>query len=129
MPLGDMLFPFGETVEVLKAGWVEDPFSGELVLDWSQPSVHPVPVPVAVYASMVAESNEPGAIMTPLLVLSTLTVFMPYETDVQEVDRVRILTGSFASLYEVKAVKKWRHPMTGWTPGTEVRILLGSVSG
>ncbi len=121
-----MEFPYGETVRLVRAGLVEDPFSGELVADWSNPTYYPLPVPCAVYASMVA---EPGVLETPLLVTSTLTVVMPYETDVRQTDRVQIMTGSFARIYEVEAVRKWKHPMTGWTPGAEVRVKNGYIPG
>ncbi len=116
---------------VLRADRVVDPFSGEPgdALDWDTVTETTVPELCAVYASVVTESHELGDIATPIMVVSTLTVMLPYGFDVRESDMLRVETGPYAQRYDVKAVKQWKNPFTGWAPGTEVRIQHGDVDG
>ncbi len=76
----------GETVVILRAGLVEDPYSGELSPDWSNPTEAPVltvapPEPRPSGESLQDSRNA---------VVSGWTVYVPTDTDATSRDRVRV---------------------------------------
>lgn len=76
----------GETVVILRAGLVEDPYSGELSPDWSNPTETPV---------LTVAPPEPRPSGEPLqearnAVVSGWTLYVPDDTDATSQDRVRV---------------------------------------
>lgn len=131
------LYLAGETVAVVRAGTVADPYSGEDGPDWDTPTVNTLPVLCPVYSSTIAQSAD---LDTPLLVEDTITAIVPYDTDVFESDRFRVYTGPYARrstdglgpyarTYEIRAVRPWKNPMVGWEPGTTLTLEWGGHRG
>lgn len=109
------MFPYGESVTVLRGTPVTDPYSGEETgTDWSTPTATVV-TDCGVAPRLTPES--PANDRT--LIIEGYTVFMPYGTDVLATDRV-VVRGD---TYDVDGdVGVWRNPFTGWEPGIEVNL-------
>src|SRR5690606_16290841 len=109
-----MLFPFGESVTVLRAGLKEDPFSGETSPDWENP-VETVFSRAGVAPGVSDESWQVGR--NP--VDTVYTVFLPFGSDVTAQDRMLVR----GELFEVNGdVADWRNPLTGTEFGTVVPL-------
>jgi hypothetical protein len=106
-------FAFGELVEVLTAGEVVDPYSGEPVVSWDTPTV------VAVEGCGVEPrpSTEPVADARNATV-SGFTLYLPADVAVTAGSRVRV-RGKVHEVLGEPAV--WRSPITGWSPGVVVQ--------
>lgn len=128
-PKQQPLYKYGETVEVLRAkpmSSADDPFSNgreietDPELDWTDPDVIERwdRVPLA-----MVENVELETAATPLATESTLTAYLPYETKVTFLDRVRVVTGPFAGTYHVEGRPAyWRNPYHGKAYGCAVRL-------
>lgn len=112
-------FPYGETVRVLRAGRMADPFSGLPTADpdWSTQTVHPVATPRPVYPTTVAE--RPGQTTTYIL-NETLTALLPYGTDIETDDRLEVLTGVYTGVYDISSVMHHKNAFVGWEAVCEV---------
>lgn len=104
-----------ETVEVLRALMVEDPFSGEEVSeDWSSPITFEVEGCI-IEPRTTAEPLEAGR----AAVVVGYTIHMPYDTDITAKDRVRL----FDEVWNVDGYPfKWKNPFTGHKAGIEVSL-------
>lgn len=114
------MFAYGDTVTILTAVAVLDPYSGEPTrLDWTAPTgVQVVGVGIAPRSS--TEPNQDAR----TAVIVGLTVYLPAGTVVSASDRVRIDTGYYAGrTFMVDGEPgAWRSPFTGWAPGLEVAL-------
>lgn len=107
------MYPFGETVVVRRATPVEDPYSGE-VTDYSWADATDTEIPGCIV--WPGETDEPNRVAREIVDV-IITVAMPPGTDVTAQDRV-VVRGE---VYEVDGAPfDYRHPMTGWRPGTVV---------
>lgn len=109
-----MDFPHGETVAVLTAGEVTDPYSGGTVESWADGDVAATPVDGCGVAG--------GGSLEPLqdarnAVVSDFDVIMPPGTVVTSANRV-IVRGLTCTV-EGRPFD-WRSPFTGWAPGVIV---------
>ena len=103
------MFPHGESVDVLTAGTVVDPYSGETVADWDNSVTVTIPnVAVAMGGSM-----EPVEVGRNRLEADYDLLFPPDVTVPREA-RV-IVRGDTCEI--VGKPFHWHHPMTGWEPG------------
>lgn len=109
-----MDFPHGETVTRLRGTPTLDPYSGESTgIDWTNPDTLPIP------GCGVGD----GGSLEPLRearnsVESDYDILAPYGSDVLAGDRV-IVRGLTCDV--IGRPFPWRHPMTGWEPGTVIR--------
>lgn len=102
------------TVTVQRAGTVEDPFSGEQITDWSNPTTWSVDDCI-VEPRTTSEPLEGGR--TP--VITGYILHMPHGTDIHYDDRVILLGQS----WDVDGMPfEWENPFTGWKAGVEVRL-------
>lgn len=109
-----MNFPHGETVTVLTAGTVSDPYSGEDVANWDTPTEVDVPgVAVEPRPSQEPTQDARNA------VTSGFTLYMPVTADVTAASRVTVRGDTYDVLGEPAA---WRSPFTGWEPGLVVQV-------
>lgn len=97
-------FPYGETVEVLRAGLTDDGY-GNQVRDWSSATTTPYE------GCAVAQGTKGGEVLADRnAIVSDLIVFMPPDTDVLATDRLRVRT----RVYEVVGEPfDWQSPFTG----------------
>ena len=109
------MFPHGETVTVLTAGYEEDPYSQDLVQSWEWT---PTEVDVAGCAVEPRPSSEPSQEARNATV-SGFTLYMPAGTVIGPQNRVRVRGGTYEVLGE-KA--EWVSPFTGWAPGVVVQV-------
>lgn len=107
------MFPRGETVEVLTAGEVVDPYSGEPVVSWDDPTT----VQVAGCGVEPRPSTEPVQDARNAVV-SGFTLYLPADVAVSAGSRVRV-RGLVHEVLGEPAV--WRSPITGWAPGVVVQ--------
>ena len=105
---------YGETVQVLTAGTIEDPYSGETQPDWTNPT------------SVVVEgvAVEPRPSSGPLqdarnAVVSGYSLYMPTGTAIGPQNRVTVRGKTYDVLGEPA---DWRSPFTGWRPGLVVQV-------
>lgn len=131
-----MGFPFGSTVYRLRAGLVEDPYSGEMVPgDWTDPGVLPVP------GSFVASTSTSRlGDATREQALEAKSLYCGGEFDIQKGDRVFVGTfepplpeGARAvpaetvfvgEIYDIDGIPPAAdtNPFTGWTPEREIPL-------
>jgi hypothetical protein len=113
------MFVHGETVTVLTAGEVVDPYSGDSVEDWDSPTE------VIVNRVAVAMGGSLGS-SEPLQdarnqVESDFDLLFPPSATVTAQDRV-VVRGLTCEV--VGRPFLWRNPFTGWTPGLVVQAKL-----
>lgn len=112
--LGSDVFAFGETVTVLTAGSVFDPYSGESTPSWDES-----PTGVEVPGVGVAQG---GSIESPEVaresVESDFDLIFPPDAVVAAANRV-VVRGLVCEVAGRPFL--WRNPFTGWTPGLVVR--------
>lgn len=109
-----MDFPYGETVAVLTAAEVEDPYSGDSQEDWSDPTS----------VSIGGVGVEPRPSGEPLQdarnqVTSGFTLYMPEGTTITARNRVTVRGGMYKVIGDPA---DWRSPLTGWRPGIVVQV-------
>lgn len=109
-----MDFPYGETVAVLTAGTVTDPYSGDDAEDWDAATSRDV-VGVA-----VADGGSTEPLQDARNALEAdYDLFFPPTDPIVRTDRV-VVRGDTCQV--VGKPFLWRHPGTGWTPGIVVRV-------
>lgn len=109
-----MDFPHGESVDVLTAGTVTDPYSDEPVADWSTPTE----VAVTGVAVEPRPSQEPVQDARNA-VTSGFTLYMPAGAEIGPQSRVRVRGEVYDVLGEPA---EWVNPFTGWAPGIVVQV-------
>lgn len=111
-----LVFPAGETVTVVTAGVVADPYSGESVESWADADVSSVEV-----AGVGVEPRPSGEPVQDArnAVTSGFTLYMPADVTVAARNRVAV-RGVVYSVLGEPAV--WRSPFTGWAPGVVVQV-------
>lgn len=107
------MFPHGELVEVLTAGQVVDPYSGEPVVSWDAPTTVQVPG----CGVEPRPSSEPTADARNSVV-SGFTLYLPPDVAVTAGSRVRVRGLVHEVLGEPAA---WRSPYSGWAAGVVVQ--------
>lgn len=115
---GATRFAFGETIALITAGTVTDPYSGEPSESWADEDVTSVDVPGVGVAN--------GGSTEPLLdarnsVESDYDLFFPPTATVTRLQRV-VVRGNMCDV--VGRPFLWRNPFTGWTPGLVVQAKL-----
>ena len=111
-------FEFGETVVVLRARRVEDPYSGESRLDWDDPLEFPMEH-CAVDARAVGEAAEPADNPIRDPIITGRRVFGPHGWDVTPEDRMRVR----GEVWDVHGEPfDPVSPFSGWAPGTQVDL-------
>jgi len=108
------MFPHGETVTVLTAGAVTDPYSGEESADWSTPTEVDVP-----QVGVEPRPSDEPAQDARNAVTSGFTLYLPASAPVTAASRVRVRGGVYDVIGEPAA---WLSPFTGWTPGIVVQV-------
>lgn len=114
-----MGFLFGSTVYRLRAGLVEDPYSGEMVPgDWDDPEVLPIPG-----AFVAATSTSRLGDATREQALESKSLYCGGEFDVQKGDRIRAGEDG-APVYDIDGIPPAAdtNPFTGWTPEREIPL-------
>lgn len=109
-----MDFAYGETVTILRATTVTDPYSSEPAdEDWSAPAEEDVE-----RCGVAASGSVEPLVNARNPVDSDFDVFMPTGTDVRSTDRlvIRGLTCEVAG-----RPFDWTNPFTGWQPGLVVQ--------
>lgn len=108
------MFAHGETVAVLTAGTVADPYSGDDVASWETSTSVNVPgVGVEPRPSQEPTQDARNA------VVSGFTLYFPPDTQVSAANKVRVR----GNVYDVIGdPADWRNPFTGWTPGIVVQV-------
>lgn len=105
----------------LKPGVVRNEMSGEDEPSWSVPPVETPYAGLIWWPEMSSESPTPDR---PLYVMTALVVSFPFGSPVAPGDRVRLLTGPYAGLWEVDGrPAHWASPYEDWTPGASVRLV------
>lgn len=109
-----MDFPYGETVQVLTAGTVTDPYSGQSSPSWA----------TSTSASVSGVAVEPRPSAEPVQdarnsVTSGFTLYMPAGTVITAANRVVVRGGTYDVLGEPAS---WVNPFTGWAPGLVVQV-------
>lgn len=109
------MFPHGEQVTILTAGFEEDPYSGDMEQSWEWTPTETVVEGVGVADGGSLEPLEAGR----NAVDSDFDLFFPADTVVTSDNRVvvRGLTCDVAGRPFL-----WRNPFTGWTPGLVVKV-------
>lgn len=109
-------FPFGETVYVLRAARVEDPYSGRVErLDWDSPERRAYDHCAVEFGVTDEPHDDPGRAQ----IILDARVFGPADMDVDATDRLEVR----GEVYEVIGVpQRPRNPWTGWEPGTTVKL-------
>lgn len=110
-----MDFPYGETVQVLTAGTVMDPYSGDPSPSWNA-------VPTSVDVAGVGVEPRPSG--EPLQdarnqVTSGFTLYFPPTATLTPQNRVIVRGATYDVLGEPSV---WVSPFTGWTPGVVVQV-------
>lgn len=110
-----MMFPHGESVTILTAGFDLDPYSDELVQSWEW-------VPTEVVVTGVAVEPRPST--EPLQearnsVTSGFTLYMPTGTEIDAQNRVIVRGNTYSVLGDAS---EWVSPFTGWAPGVVVQV-------
>lgn len=110
------LFPHGETVEVITAGQVVDPYSGEPTAEsWEPDDVTEVVVSgVGVEPRPSSEPVEDARNSTT----SGFTLYLP-EMPLTSKQRIRVRGVVYNVLGEPS---RWVNPFTGWAPGLVVQV-------
>lgn len=107
------MFPYGETVTVLTAGFDEDPYSGDLEQSWEWSPSEVEVANVGVASGGSTEPLEAGR----NAVDSDFDLFFPADAEVSSDNRV-VVRGLTCDV--VGRPFLWRNPFTGWTPGLVV---------
>jgi len=131
-----MNFPHGTTVYRLRAGLVDDPYTGDKVPgDWGNPEVLPI---AGAFVAQTSTSMLTGA--TREQALESKSLFCEGTVDVQKGDRV--FTGTFTpplpddatsipegtvadgDTYDIDGIPPSAdtNPFTGWTPPREIPL-------
>lgn len=109
-------FPFGETVALLTAGTVTDPYSGEDAESWADEDVTSVDV-----AGVGVEPRPSGEPLQDARnqVTSGFTLYFPPTVTPTPQQRVVVRGEVYKILGETA---EWVNPFTGWTPGNVVQV-------
>lgn len=108
------MFAHGESVTVLTAGTVTDPYSGDASLSWDNPTE----LNVSGVGVEPRPSDEPVQ-NARHAVVSGFTLYFPTGTVIGPQNRVVVRGGTYDVLGEAA---DWRNPFTGWTPGLVVQV-------
>jgi len=109
------MFPHGVTVTRLRAQLVYDGYQGGSGRrDWANPDRLSIPG-CGLAPTLIDEDRQYGAETVP----EGWTLYAPTGADIAAVDRVETPHGVFAVEGEPSP---WEHPMTGWKPGTVVKL-------
>lgn len=111
-----MRLPRGETWTRLRRKFVLDPYSGEMVRgSWADPDR--LEIEACAFAPALAR-EFPQVDREQLADIGTL--YMPYQSDVTDGDRVE---GPDGRVWSADASRSdWRNPYTGRTPGSTIPI-------
>lgn len=118
-----MDFPYGETVTVLTAGTVTDPYSEETVPAWKLSAGQTWTIePSGVNVTGVAVEPRPSG--EPLQdarnqVVSGFTLYFPAGTAITAQNHVTVRGETYDVLGEPAV---WKNPYTGWEPGVVVQV-------
>jgi hypothetical protein len=107
-----MNFAFGETVTVLTAGTVSDPYSGEAVASWDTPTERDETCGVADGGSTEPLQDARNSIE------SDFDLIFDHDPAITAQDRV-VVRGLTCEV--VGRPFAWRSPLTGWQPGAIVK--------
>ena len=114
-----MNFPHGRTVYRLRAGPIEDPYSGKTVPgDWENPDV------LSIAGAFIAQtSTSMLANATREQALESKSLFCGGDLDVQKGDRIRA-GDEDAPIYTIDGIPPAAdtNPFTGWTPPREIPL-------
>lgn len=108
------MFAHGETVTVLTANSVTDPYSGDASESWDNPTE----LNVSGVGVEPRPSNEPVQDARNA-VISGFTLYFPTGTAIGPQNRVVVRGGTYDVLGEAA---DWRNPFTGWAPGLVVQV-------
>lgn len=108
------MFAHGETVTILTAGTVTDPYSGDESESWDNPTE----LNVSGVGVEPRPSNEPVQDARNA-VISGFTLYLPTGTVIGPQNRVVVRGGTYDVLGEAA---DWRNPFTGWAPGVVVQV-------
>lgn len=106
----------GETVTVLTAGIVTDPYSGEDKPSWNVPPSSSVDV--AALGIEPRPSGEPTEDARNRVV-SGFTLYLPSDVAISAQNRVVVRGGTYDVLGDPAV---WRSPYDGWAPGQVVQL-------
>lgn len=109
-----MTFPFGETVEILTAGTVTNPYSDEDTPTWATSTVTVV-TGVGVEPRPSGEPTQDAR----NAVTAGYTLYLPPDTPITAANRVRVRGGTYDVIGDPA---DWRSPFTGWHPGVVVQV-------
>lgn len=111
-----MDFPHGETVQVLTAGTVTDPYSGEPTQDWDTATERDVErVAVGDGGTFEPAQDARNALE------ADYDLILPTGDPITRFDRVRV-RGDVCDV--VGKPFLWHSPFTGWEPGIVVHVKL-----
>jgi hypothetical protein len=102
-------FPFGETVTVHRRAPRDDFGRPGAVTSHQIEGV-----------ALAPRRSEEGNTPTRNTVTAGLVAFMPYDADIRATDTVERFDGTKWAV--VGTPMRWRSPLTGWMPGTEVEL-------
>lgn len=108
-----MIFAYGETVVILRAPLVTDPY-GDQVSDWD--AAVRTDSPGWGFAPRGGDERQDNNAPT---VIVGLTGYGPPGADVLPTDRMEVRGQVYKVLGEIG---EWRSPFTGWEPGVEVAL-------
>lgn len=119
-------YNYGPTLRVWRGSRVDDGYSHggqepDAEVSWDTPTrIGPDQPHRPVALESAVEEPKTGA---PLVLVEKLTAYMWYGTDVTQLDRVEIIGGPYAGMYEVDGLPAhWESPYTGEQPGTVVHL-------
>lgn len=108
------MFAHGETVAILTAGTIHDPYSDEDVPSWDVDPTEITVTGVGVEPRPSTEQLEAGR----NAVVDGFTLYMPAGTAIGAHNRVIVRGGTYDVLGDAA---EWVNPFTGWAPGVVVQ--------
>lgn len=106
------MFPHGDVATFYSAG--ERVVLGQTVPDWTNPTTE-IEIRCGVAPAETAEQVEPGRVAAT----ADLRLYLPRTVDIDPAWRCSVRGRTWEV---VGRSSQWRHPMTGWTPGTTVDL-------
>lgn len=121
--MAGVTFKYGESVTILTAGTVYDPYSTDAASSWTLPDGQSWTTPpsqvdvagVAVEPRPSSEQLEAGR----NAVVNGYTLYFPSDTVIGAHNRVIVRGGTYDVL---GGAAEWRNPFTGWAPGIVVQV-------